>query len=618
MAVRTKKNRVNPLNWKVPIANKDGTPTPEFMQKWTQQATANAGVPDLTTAAALSALLDTLGFAQGDILYRDTTLWKVLAPGTTGFILKTAGVAANPAWESVSAAIDTVGTTQGNILYRNGSVWTVLAPGTDGQLLQYDAGTHAPKWSSFSGVVLGSGVPSTPQPIGTLYSRTDAPGVYSSQLGSGASAAIVQHKAQINGNSSLASTSVFVNSAPVPGNLVLAFISFGDNNSTQPPIDAAKWTSFLTIAGTGSNIRGFAVYRYAQVGDTTTLPFFCTAGPSNYSAVSVYEISGVTGTFASDVVLAQATGQTGSATMTTAAQVATIANSVVLIAGGQYNGNTNPTISAGWTYDDSAHNATFFGSVVNGSQTVSISGTAVSGTLTFSGTTNNTTAFQALLVGTPAAVNVWTLIGPAPAQTVSTRQILTTGSGATYTTPVGVRQLRIRMVAGGGGGGGSGTGTPGNGSPGTDTIFNAIHAAPGQGASGNANAGGIGGTGGTGSASFRAPGSPGATATGAIVTSLPAPGEPGASSLLGGGGASSTAAPANTGGGGGGAGVGAVANAFAGGGGGSGEYVELIINNPAPTYIYTIGAPGAGGIAGTSGNAGFTGGSGLIIVDEYY
>lgn len=88
--------------------------------------------------------------------------------------------------------------------------------------------------------------------------------------------------------------------------------------------------------------------------------------------------------------------------------------------------------------------------------------------------------------------------------------------------------------------------------------------------------------------------------------------------MLGSGGYNLVAAAANTGSGGGGAGIVAIANGQPGSGGGAGEYVEIIQNSPAATYLYTITAGGAGGAAGTSGLAGVAGGSGLIIVDELY
>jgi hypothetical protein len=47
----------------------------------------------------LSALIDhAIGSSPGDILYRDSSAWKVLAPGTTGQFLETQGAGANPQW----------------------------------------------------------------------------------------------------------------------------------------------------------------------------------------------------------------------------------------------------------------------------------------------------------------------------------------------------------------------------------------------------------------------------------------------------------------------------------------------------------------------------------------
>lgn len=46
----------------------------------------------------VSAVLDSLGLTQGDILYRSATGWAVLAPGTSGQVLSTGGAGANPSW----------------------------------------------------------------------------------------------------------------------------------------------------------------------------------------------------------------------------------------------------------------------------------------------------------------------------------------------------------------------------------------------------------------------------------------------------------------------------------------------------------------------------------------
>lgn len=49
-------------------------------------------------AGGVTALLDSIGLTQGDILYRNATEWVVLAPGTAGYVLTTGGAGANPAW----------------------------------------------------------------------------------------------------------------------------------------------------------------------------------------------------------------------------------------------------------------------------------------------------------------------------------------------------------------------------------------------------------------------------------------------------------------------------------------------------------------------------------------
>lgn len=196
--------------------------------------------------------------------------------------------------------------------------------------------------------------------------------------------------------------------------------------------------------------------------------------------------------------------------------------------------------------------------------------------------------------------------------TLPTIQVLTSGTGATYNTPTGCRQLRIRMVGGGGGGGADNTN---NGANGTASVFNSIAAAFGVGGSADTTTGAAGGSGGAGSATFRIDGGNGG---GPTCTQNSFCGGAGGVSNFGGSGAAALnaaggAAKANSGSGGAGGGGGSGAG---GGGGGAGEYLELIINSPAASYTYTVGAGGNGGAAG--GRAGGNGGTGLIIVHEFY
>lgn len=67
-----------PLGWNIPIVNKDGTPTKEFMQKWATQRTINGDIPQLSTPEQVSAILDILAGTDGDLLRRGATLWSAL------------------------------------------------------------------------------------------------------------------------------------------------------------------------------------------------------------------------------------------------------------------------------------------------------------------------------------------------------------------------------------------------------------------------------------------------------------------------------------------------------------------------------------------------------------
>jgi hypothetical protein len=208
-----------------------------------------------------------------------------------------------------------------------------------------------------------------------------------------------------------------------------------------------------------------------------------------------------------------------------------------------------------------------------------------------------------------------------------TQQKFLIGTGATYTTPTGARQLRIRMKAGGGGGSGSGsTNVPGV--VGGNSSFNSVNAAGGGGGNNFSGYGGNGGGGGAGVASFRLSGAYGTTPNSTIVSATNANGTGGTGGGSGGGraaqgGEAGLAGTANMGGGGGGGGTASATFAVCGSvvpgpGGGEGEYVELVINSPAASYVYTVGPGGTAGAAGTSGYAGGAGGSGFIIVDEIY
>lgn len=153
------------------------------------------------TPTTLTAFIDSaIGNTQGNLLYRNASSWVVLAPGTSGQFLQTAGAAANPLWANGNAGTVTsvatgtgltggtittsgtislaaiannnllantsggsaapvattltglidsaIGNVQGDILYRNATGWVILAPGTSGQFLQTQGAAANPQWAS--------------------------------------------------------------------------------------------------------------------------------------------------------------------------------------------------------------------------------------------------------------------------------------------------------------------------------------------------------------------------------------------------------------------------------------------------------------------------------------
>lgn len=211
--------------------------------------------------------------------------------------------------------------------------------------------------------------------------------------------------------------------------------------------------------------------------------------------------------------------------------------------------------------------------------------------------------------------------------TAPTVQRFTSGSG-TYTTPAGVVYIRVTVVGGGGGGGGSCTlvGNASAGGTGGNSTFGSTLLVGNGGVGGGAN-GNISGTGGT--ASISGPTtvisvSGGAGINGAVsntATVSPVFGGAGGAGYFGGAGratgnATGEAGAANSGAGAGGAGQ--VQPAYSGAGGGSGGTAIGTITSPSASYAYAVGAGGGAGAAGTSGSNGGVGGTGVVIVEEFY
>lgn len=117
-------------------------------------ATIAGGVTDLDDLSDVTIT----AAARGELLVHNGTAWVDFAVGTSGQFLKTQGAGADPVWATVSVATlddvtDVVLTTvaQGDILYRNGaSEWANLPPGTSGYVLKTQGAAANPLWGTLA------------------------------------------------------------------------------------------------------------------------------------------------------------------------------------------------------------------------------------------------------------------------------------------------------------------------------------------------------------------------------------------------------------------------------------------------------------------------------------
>ncbi len=114
------------------------------------------------SSTTLTALIDNaIGSTQGDLLYRNGTVWTVLAPGSAGQLLKTGGVAANPAW--TTATFPATGGAAGNILISDGTNYiasTSLWPntvGNSGKIVRSNGTSNTYSTATYPDVATGTG-----------------------------------------------------------------------------------------------------------------------------------------------------------------------------------------------------------------------------------------------------------------------------------------------------------------------------------------------------------------------------------------------------------------------------------------------------------------------------
>lgn len=135
---------IGPLDWRIPIVTEDGKPTSEFQRRWATQISNNSRIGLITTGSGappvspapsdgepyidistnpytlyvgsggtwhaitdINALLDSISSTHGSVLFRGSTDWQSLPPGTSGQFLKTNGAGADPTWATSSGSQET-------------------------------------------------------------------------------------------------------------------------------------------------------------------------------------------------------------------------------------------------------------------------------------------------------------------------------------------------------------------------------------------------------------------------------------------------------------------------------------------------------------------------------
>ena len=299
----------------------------------TLSATSSGGTVTSFSAGALSPLFTTSVATSTSTPALSFSLTNAAAGTIFG---NNTGSAGAPAYSTISSYLDTFSSTQGSILYRNSSGWTALTPGTAGQVLATGGSAANPSWTNAS-----AGTVTSVSGTGTVNGITLSGTVTSSgSLTLGGTLSGVSLTTQVSGTLPVANGGTGVTTSTGTGSTVL---------SASPTLTGTLTAANLTATGTTTLATSLSGSLQATSGVISSIAN--TGSGNNVLATSPTLVTPALGTPTS-LTLTNATGLPLSTGVTGTLTNAQLANSSITFGatptslGGTVSGLNSVTIGA--------------------------------------------------------------------------------------------------------------------------------------------------------------------------------------------------------------------------------------------------------------------------------